>query len=297
MSYGDDIALTLSISPDAAAPKTRMAPVMANIATLNAAQMQSLATGLVGISGLNLPPALLDEGMGRIYEILAEPLAERMALSEANESKWVFEAGGRIRRETVGPNEFSVKATWEIGPGQKELETFRTSDCGRALYRVQASAESISGTCVEEFAEAVVDATNDPLTFHQARIAFSLEGKWLEANEVRIADPLVEIPGKNSHSIAIAASGGYDVFTGTTSMPDKSTKRGRLDFSLTYDDVTDDPLRNDRLIASITYTQRAGEELQFPITLMYASDSDYLTNVDRKLNAHFGISYKVPSKK
>jgi hypothetical protein len=55
-----------------------------------------------------------------------------------------------------------------------------------------------------------------------------------------------------------------------------------------------DKARKDRLIAKLTYAQRINDKLDIPISLTYANHSDYLTNVDRKLNAHFGISYKLP---
>jgi hypothetical protein len=31
-----------------------------------------------------------------------------------------------------------------------------------------------------------------------------------------------------------------------------------------------------------------------PLSLIYANHSQFLSNVDRKLNVHFGIAYKLP---
>jgi hypothetical protein len=46
---------------------------------------------------------------------------------------------------------------------------------------------------------------------------------------------------------------------------------------------------------SITYTQKMSDNVSVPISLVYANRASDLTNVDRKLNVHFGISFKMPS--
>lgn len=319
LSYDDDVAVSVSISPDVAAPTNALAAAFATLRSYERAtgagamNVAALASGLGGATTFSaLPLDMRERGAEHLVETLIEPFAERAAVTAANESKWVFEMGGRIRHENVGPNEYFAKAAWEIGPGAKSVRAVRNSDCGTMLFRTGRVARDATiapmsndessifarDNCAARLLQAIVDDTNDPLTFRQARVALSLDARWARGADVRLSgEPLVELAGKSSRSVAASVSGGFDLFKGPPNTTEPLENSGRLDFALTYDDVSGDPARNNKFIAAVTYSQRVGETLQFPVTLMYASDSDYLTNVDRKLNAHFGISYKVPQKK
>ena len=51
----------------------------------------------------------------------------------------------------------------------------------------------------------------------------------------------------------------------------------------------------DRFVASATYTYKINDMMSMPFSLVYANHASYLGDVDHKLNAHFGISFKMPS--
>ena len=76
--------------------------------------------------------------------------------------------------------------------------------------------------------------------------------------------------------------------------PPTSSRESRLDFTGSYEDVSGDPNRDNRFVASITLTQEINDNFNLPITLSYANKEKYLTDVDKKLSVNFGVSYKLP---
>jgi len=144
---------------------------------------------------------------------------------------------------------------------------------------------------VAAFAETAVflrDATQKATT---NRFVAEVDLQWVTANNIALPQYLTApVPGKSSRSVSASASYGRDVFRPLSTID----RRGRLDAELKYDDVTGDDKRRDRFVASVTYTQKLSEKVQIPVSLAYANHADYLTNVDRKLNAHFGLSWKLP---
>lgn len=70
----------------------------------------------------------------------------------------------------------------------------------------------------------------------------------------------------------------------------------RMHLSAEYVDVSDDPERQDRLVGVFTYEIPLPSGMTLPISLSYASHSEFLEEPDKRLSAHFGLSYKLPIK-
>jgi len=70
----------------------------------------------------------------------------------------------------------------------------------------------------------------------------------------------------------------------------------RLHLSAEYVDVSDDPQRRDRLVATLTYELPLGAETSVPLSLTYANHSEFLGEQDEQFSAHLGFSYKLPGK-
>ena len=79
----------------------------------------------------------------------------------------------------------------------------------------------------------------------------------------------------------------------------------RFHLSWEYIDVSDDPMRQDRMVAIATYEIPVPEGTwvpwpagtSIPLSLSYANHSEFLGEPDEQLSAHFGISYKLPTTK
>lgn len=70
----------------------------------------------------------------------------------------------------------------------------------------------------------------------------------------------------------------------------------RFHLSAEYVDVSDDPQRQDRLVAKATYEIPVSGQSAIPVSLTYASKAEFLGDVDKQLSAHLGLSYKLPGK-
>src|SRR5204862_4769878 len=110
----------------------------------------------------------------------------------------------------------------------------------------------------------------------------------------------------------------YSITYGRSAKISEAAKDGRIDVAVNYEDTraartTDNvelglPNRvialetaastvppRDRFVASIAYTYKMTDNFSFPISLVYANHAAFLGDVTRKLNAHFGLVYKLPS--
>jgi hypothetical protein len=234
-----------------------------------------------------------DEAVGRITNLtalrkVAEDITKGMAVLAANQSKFTLDASYRDRHEMAGPDEWFVKTSYEWGVGTnvaKRIEKTSNRACAQT-YRTLASDAS----CSNAYAQALKEAAEDGDVKMGSRVTFALEYK--EFSKVNLTEP-VAFELKGSHSLTYSLAAGRDLFEAND-----LDKRGRIELSVAYNDVRDDndPTKNrkDRLIGKLTYSQRLTDKIDLPISLTYANHDDYLTDVDRKLSAHFGISYKLP---
>jgi hypothetical protein len=201
------------------------------------------------------------------------------------------------RTPVAGPNEWIAKATYEYG--FKNLNTFRKSyaaQCDPLLMTDDLKKQS----CVdllEKYAgdTKAPDAGSDP-----GRVAFSVEYRGADANNVKIPQYSLDLATKAGHSLVGSLT------YGRVMMAREDRKSGRIDVAMSYEDIsnaaaipsiiTPSADIKDRWVGSITYTQKMSDNMSFPISLVYANHSSYLPGVDRKLNAHFGLQYKMPAK-
>ena len=68
---------------------------------------------------------------------------------------------------------------------------------------------------------------------------------------------------------------------------------GKLDLNVGYEDVSDDPMRNDRLTGAITATQELTGGLQLTLGVVWANRAEYLPDNDSELTARIGLNFKL----
>lgn len=202
------------------------------------------------------------------------------------------------RNELVGPSETVLKATYELG--FLNLNSFMKD------YRAQCDplilAQNNDPTAIQKcigLLEAYAGNTGPDDGGGGGRIAFSLEYHDSQAVNVDLTQYSVKYDIDSGRSLVGSLTGGWIV------APRPNRKSGRIDLSVSYEDirnaavltgVTPPPADvQDRLVASVTYTQKITDTISFPVSLVYANHAAYLSNVDRKLNAHFGLQYKLPT--
>lgn len=70
----------------------------------------------------------------------------------------------------------------------------------------------------------------------------------------------------------------------------------RLDLEAKYESVSGDPLPNDRLVATATFTQSIFSGNGVALSVVYASTPEYLGEVDQEFSARAGFKFMVNKK-
>jgi hypothetical protein len=203
------------------------------------------------------------------------------------------------RKSIAGPNERSARLTYEMG--FLNLNTFRKNAQCRAVTDANAPA---CATALADLAgdHATVDDPNN-------RLAMSVEYRAADGVTVALPEYALNFHANNAHSFV------YALAYGRNSM---MMKNDRIDLAVNYEDTTLSAATDlvtsaslapsaqavaaagakavrDRFVASATYTYKVNDMMSMPFSLIYANHASYLGDVGRKLNAHFGISLKMPS--
>lgn len=198
-----------------------------------------------------------------------------------NQPQIVASASYRSRAETAGPDETSVELRYEQG-----------------VVNVNSMLKACKGkpdllACYTEYVgnprrAASLKANN--------RVAFSLEYTDIDAAAITVGDQLLlEQPGSSS-LVASLTYGRYIWVIGEES--------ARIDASVMFDQADDDAgnamtglmesmMRQDRVLASLTYTQKLNDKTGAVLGLTWANKPEYLGDVDKKFGARAGLTYKI----
>ena len=66
----------------------------------------------------------------------------------------------------------------------------------------------------------------------------------------------------------------------------------RLDFVGRYENVSNDPMRRDRGVATLTVTRKFNG-VSVPFGIVYANHGEFLGDVDRQFSAHLGLKFDL----
>jgi hypothetical protein len=203
-----------------------------------------------------------------------------------NQDQFYVTGTGHRRDELIGPNEFNIKLFYERGLGNIRSLRKAIPDC----FGPEAEAKwaGPSGDCLDKYSQAVKNWNPE----EGNRLSFSLEYANRESHHIGRPDIGLNLDKAGNWSlIGKAAYGRY------LSINQDGQQSTRLDVSASWENVSDDPERQDRGVASVTFTQRINDDLSIPIALVYANHSKFKGEVDKDLSAHFGLSYKLARKK
>jgi hypothetical protein len=218
-----------------------------------------------------------------------DTMRDAFALLLSNQPQAFLSGLYHYRSELVGPDEYSVKATYEMS--SRNLRSFYRlyKNCTPGAFRNDIAAADRTATAADCLTKMQQYAA--PLANMESgtRLAVSLDYDKSQARTYTLPENLGTVTNAESHSTKATLTLGF------VPMGRASGSTGRLDFSASYEDVSGDPLKDDRFVASATYTQKINDTLSIPISLVYANHDQYLSNVNEKLNAHFGLIYKLPT--
>lgn len=159
------------------------------------------------------------------------------------------------------------------------------------MPRLQSRGATITEakSCITALDEYISESGGDASATANDRTSISIEYGRTQANHVNLSQFNVTQDTDRAHKLVYSVIYGRPL--GAAGM---GRNDGRVDLSVNYEDISNDPDNKDRFVGSLTYTQKISETMTIPVSLIYANHSQFLSNVNRKLNVHFGLSYKLP---
>lgn len=174
------------------------------------------------------------------------------------------------RDDLVGQDEWSVDGTFEMS--FHNLNRWKRS-CG----------ETQDIACLEKYFDE-----NESALKYSPRLTFSFElGRLSDYDFALPEDDFVFHLDEIETRIASLIYGQY------LSLDKEGNQDTRLDLEAKYEDVTGDPMRNQRFVTTATITQRLPNNTSAAVTLVYANKPEYLVEVDEELSARVGLRFKV----
>jgi hypothetical protein len=187
----------------------------------------------------------------------------------------------RSRDELAGPDIWGVEGSWEFGwANLNGLRRYARVQRSEEAKPILADLRSFVGT--EVSAGTLKTAP---------RFAVKLKYQETDPYDISLEDGTVTLDLDRATSwFGSLATGGY------LRIAEDGTQTGRWDLETEYEDVSDDPNREDRLVATLTMTQKLADGTDGHVSLVWASKPQYLGEVDEELSARVGLKYGIDRK-
>jgi hypothetical protein len=191
----------------------------------------------------------------------------------SNQPQLSLEASADLRDDIVGPDEMGAKVRYEVG--------FSNLNGLRRHCRKRRLAETDTA-CLRSY----VDAPGVKESLERGD-RFFLSAEFKKRRDYGVALP--------DDAVTLSLPGTWD-FVGGFGLGRyvvRGDQEGRLDLTGEWIYHRDDPNRQNRFVASASYTQRITDTLSLAAGVNYSSRPEFLGDVDKKLGAKFGLRYKL----
>jgi hypothetical protein len=193
-----------------------------------------------------------------------------------NNQPQINASGGYRKREgTAGPDEFTIKASYEYG--FVNLNRLRKI-CGRPSSTTLMAFAACYGNFMK-------DAGRQAQIKHGDR--FSITAEYNEVDAFRFSQPEDHVDLNFDSQQGLVITGAYARLIDVSAEGEESA---RIDVTGKYES------EEDRGVISLTYTNRLLKSLGGSIGISYANHERFLPDSDRVVSAHFGFSFNSFSK-
>lgn len=192
----------------------------------------------------------------------------------ANQPQLSVTAQRRVKDDLVGPDTWTAALTWQMGLGAN-------------LNTLKKKCPIADPACYSGFLKSVGEAVQ-----RKWRLSFEAAYSETDAYVSPIADAILHLD-KNESLTAKATLGGvlrYEVVEG------KTVEQSSFAFEGSYEDVTGDAERQNRLVATATLTQRMNADFSAEISVVWANKPEYRGDVDEEWSTTAGLRYKLNGK-
>jgi hypothetical protein len=221
--------------------------------------------------------AVTMERFGIMQSLGADSLAQLINLQPQLYAGVEYGAKSRF----AGPDGLRAKIAYEAGFAN--LRGYRRfEEAARKAGRACSKADGPSSCLKLYLSDPAVQANLQT----GLRLAATVEYVRQRRFDVAIPDTMVRVSTPSAHSWAASlALGRYLSGFGV----DQKT---RLDLVASYQDVSNDPRRRDRGMATATISRQISDDWVFSVGLVYASKSEFRADPDKDLSVRLGLNYK-----
>jgi len=203
-----------------------------------------------------------------------------------NQPQLTLSAVKKVRDKVAGGDETSGKLTYEWsrvnlnnalrGRCQQDLDTPSTDKID----------DDTLNRCLEQYTSYVTQ--NAKLLKDGDKFSFSAE-------YLNIGKEVFDLPSQGLTGLKIDAAKKLIISAGWSRLfadPAGGDQPMRVDFVGSYENVSNDPQRQDRGVATLTITRKFGN-LTVPLGIVYANHGEFLGDVNKQLSAHVGLKFDL----
>lgn len=233
---------------------------------------------------------IVEDFMNGAANAFAEEYGNLAALNKSLETQGFFRIADLINNQPqfnvamsysdrdpiVGRDAFRVRIAYDFGfVNLNRFRTFTEKSCGLDfMYQ-----------CLAEY----LNTQNIAHMERGDRFSFSLEYSREQSYNYAISSGAggLTLPSEESFTTSLAY-GRYLTFAGAD-----NRGRSRVELSASYEDVDNDPTRQDRFMSSLTYSQLISDSAAISFGLVYANKPEYRGDVGTEISAQLGINYRL----
>jgi hypothetical protein len=183
------------------------------------------------------------------------------------------------RNDLAGPDEWRARLVWEYG-----LVNLNTAqDSVNLCSKSSPDNSKLKMSCLDRYLGNKI--TQKRLKGGD-RLALSIEAVRRKKYSASLPSDNISFTEKPTKSLIGAFSYGF-----YTAFGDDGDATSRLDFKIDYEDVSDDPRRQDRGTAVGTFSQKVYGSV-LALSLVYGTKPEFRGDVNQDLSARLGLNYK-----
>jgi len=193
-----------------------------------------------------------------------------------NQPQFTLSVGYESRGDEVGPDDLKITAAYEFGGRNvNTMRNYARKNCGDGGTGSQA-------TCLADYLK-------DGETLAESfRVKLGAEYSKLQRYEFELADPAFSYVEKPVEHLSFSATLSRQLGGGQKGQP-----RPRFDAKVSYEDFSDDPSRQDRGIATVTFSYPVAQGFFVTLGAVYATRPEFRGDVDEEISTRLGFTYKL----
>jgi len=250
-------------------------------------------------------------------------LSQQIAELITNQPQIVLEGTYNLREDFTGPEGWSGRFRYEMGLSGNFNDFLRWAGKKAEEQAEEQAKENVckptssergpaySYACYQEYrkTDSAMSLKESAAVDRGHRLA--IEAKYSETDPLRFDDP--DDPGGTAlfnldRTEVWTASLTYGFYFSKLQLPSLlgavkgkenlvPTDTAKFDLEVKYDDATGDPMRQDRLVATATVSQKMSDKSVFSISLVWADEPEYLGEVDEEFSANLGLRWSMDKDK